>query len=146
MKKIATLLATMAVALTLLVGCEKNDEMVNPNKLPSEAQTFLATNFPNATVKTVVKDYDDATHTYKVTLSDGTFVEFRKSGEWKEVENRVDGVPTSVIPTKIQDYLTTNYPDDFVVDIERERRYDVELNTGLDLEFSLDGDFIRIDM
>lgn len=146
MKKIATLLATLAASLTLLVGCEKNDEMVNPNKLPSEAQTFLSTHFPNATIKTVIKDYDDISHTYQVTLSDGTFVEFRKGGEWKEVENRVEGVPSSVIPAKILDYLTNNYSDDFVVDIERDRRYDVELNTGLDLEFSLDGDFISIDM
>lgn len=146
MKRVVRMVAMATAALALLVGCEKDDQRVAPDKLPEQAQTFLAEEFPNATVSSVVKDYDDGTHTYKVRLSDGTYVEFRKNGEWKEVENRVAGVPEGVIPVKIWSYLQTNYPDNFVVDIERERHYDVELNNDLDLEFSLDGDFIRIDL
>lgn len=146
MRKFMTLVAIATAALLGLQSCEKNDELIGENKLPSAAQTFLQENFPSEAVSSVVKDYDDGTHTYKVSLSDGTFIEFKKNGEWKEIENRTTGVPESVIPTKILEYIKANYPDNFVIDIERDRHYDVELNSGLDLDFNSKGEFLRIDI
>ncbi len=145
MKKIFAFLAFASVALFGLQSCDKDDQAVDPNKLPTTAQTFINTHFADATVSSVVKEYDDLTYHYEVYLSDGTHLEFKKNGEWKSVENRTSGVPKSVIPTKILDYIATNYSDCFVIDIERDRQYDVELNNDLDLDFNLDGDFIRID-
>lgn len=145
MKRTIKFLALLAAALIGLQSCEKDDQLIKADKLPSEAKSFLDANYPDVAINSVVKDYDDATHTYKVSLSDGTYVEFRKSGEWKEVENRVSGVRDSVVPTKILSYVKTNYPDELIVDIEHERGYDVELGSGLDLDFSSDGEFVRVD-
>lgn len=145
MKRTLLFLTIIASALFGLQSCDKDDEIVDPNKLPSKAETFIQTHFPSITVSSVIKDYDDFTHTYQVTLSDGTYIEFRKNGEWKEVENRVAGVPNSVVPEKILTYVTTNYPDNPIVDIEHDKHYDVELGSGIDLDFSSNGDFLRID-
>ena len=145
MKRIFKLLAIAAVALVGLQSCEKEDNYINASLLPTEAQNFLSEHYSSVEVQSVIKDYDDFGYTYEVRLADGTHIEFRKNGEWEKVENRTEGVASGVIPAKIGEYVATNYPNNFVIDIERERHYDVELNDGLDLEFSLDGDFIRID-
>ena len=145
MKRFFKLIAIAAVALVGLQSCEKNDSHINAALLPDAAKSFLSAHYGSMEILGVVKDYDDLGYTYDVRLADGTLIEFRKNGEWKQIENRSEGVVGSVIPAKIADYLTTNYPTNFVIDIERERHYDVELNDGLDLEFGLDGDFIRID-
>ena len=145
MKRFFKLIAIAAVALVGLQSCEKNDSYINSALLPDAAKSFLSANYGAVEVQSVVKDYDDFGYTYDVRLADGTHIEFRKNGEWKQIENRSEGVVGSAIPAKIGEYVATNYPNNFVIDIERERHYDVELNDGLDLEFSLDGDFIRID-
>lgn len=146
MRKIMTMVAIAAAALLGLQSCEKNDELIGESKLPSAAQTFLQENFPSEAIQSVVKDYDDGTHTYKVSLSDGTYIEFKKNGEWKEIENRTSGIPESAIPAKIMEYINANYPDNFIIDIEHNRHYDVELDSGLDLDFNSNGEFLRIDL
>ena len=146
MRKIMTMVAIAAAALLGLQSCEKNDELIGESKLPSAAQTFLQENFPSEAIQSVVKDYDDGTHTYKVSLSDGTYIEFKKNGEWKEIENRTSGIPESAIPAKIMEYINANYPDNFIIDIEHNRQYDVELDSGLDLDFNSKGEFLRIDL
>ena len=146
MRKIMTMVAIAAAALLGLQSCEKNDELIGESKLPSSAQTFLQENFPSEAIQSVVKDYDDGTHTYKVSLSDGTYIEFKKNGEWKEIENRTSGIPESAIPAKIMEYINANYPDNFIIDIEHNRHYDVELDSGLDLDFNSKGEFLRIDL
>jgi hypothetical protein len=108
------------------------------------AKEFVASNFPAATITSTLKDHDTFSYTYQVTLSDGTAIEFAKDGEWIDVENRVSGVPTSVLPAKILEYITTNYASSFAVDIEKDRGYDVELSNGLDLVFDSEGNFKRI--
>ena len=143
MKRTVFMLA-MAVAFFGFQSCD-DEKPIDPNKLPQAAETFIDTHFAEASINSVMKEYDDFTVRYDVYLSDGTFIEFKKNGEWKEIENRTTGVPESVIPTKILDYIATNYSDCFVIDIERDRQYDVELNNDLDLDFNLDGNFIRID-
>lgn len=143
MKKILSLLA-MAAALIGLQSCD-DDQKIDPAKLPNSAEQFITTHFAEASINSVIKEHDDFTIHYDVYLSDGTFIEFKKDGEWKEVENRVTGVPASIIPEKIASYITTNYSGAFVVDIERDRQYDVELNTGIELDFDLNGNFLRFD-
>lgn len=145
MKMIISMVAFAASTLFGLQSCEKNDELINGQDLPNTTQSWVTSNFPDATIVRAEKDYDDGTYTYKVTLSDGTFIEFRKNGEWKEIENRVTGVPESALPVKIAEYLKANYAEYFVVEIEKERGYDVELNNDLDLDFDKDGNFVRID-
>ena len=145
MKRFFAFLAAAIIVPAGLVGCEKSDQIMEPNLLPEAAQSFINTHFSSTTVRNVVKDYDDLTYTFEVALADGTQIEFKKSGEWKSIDNRQVGVPTSVLPEELVSYLTNNYAKAFIVDVERDWQYDVELNNGLDLDFTLGGKFIRID-
>lgn len=145
MKRTFFIISLLAISLATFASCDKDEQLLDPTKLPAEAQSFIDSNFPSTSVKSVVKEYDDFSYHYDVYLADGTTLEFDRKGEWTDVQNRVSGVPDSVVPEKILTYVTTNYSNAFIVDIERERQYNVELNTDLDLDFSLDGDFIRID-
>lgn len=141
------MMMAIAIATALaLQSCEKKDVAIDSNKLPATAQSFITAHFPQATIQRVVKDYDDGSHTYKTILSDGTFIEFSSGGEWREVENHATGVPTAIIPDSILDYIETNYTNNFVVGIEFRKLYVVDLNSDLELIFSKNGEFMRVDM
>ena len=62
---------------------------------------------------------------------------------WLRTENRM---PESVIPAKILEYTAANYPANFIIEWDKDKRdQSVELNNGIYLVFSLAGDFLRID-
>lgn len=146
MKRNIRLWALTALALIGLTSCSDDEKIMDPSRLPEKAQNFITNNFDGATITNVTKEYDDFTIHYDAYLSDGSYVEFDKDGRWREVENRTKGVPTSIIPVKIMEYVTTNYADNFVIKIEHtDRHYEVELNNDFDLYFSHDGNFIRIE-
>ena len=146
MKKMIMMMALAIATALAMQSCEKKDVAIDSNKLPATAQSFITAHFPQATVQRVVKDYDDGTHTYKAILSDGTFIEFSSGGEWRDIENSVTGVPEAIIPDSILDYIATNYTNSFVVGIEFRKLYVVDLNSDLELIFSKNGEFMRVDM
>ncbi|MFV0471370.1 MAG: PepSY-like domain-containing protein [Paludibacteraceae bacterium] len=61
----------------------------------------------------------------------------------------IDGtsqLPNSVIPQAILDYVLRNYASNVIADWELELNYQqVELNNSVELEFEMNGTFIRID-
>ena len=57
-----------------------------------------------------------------------------------------DGVPVAIIPAAISDYVATHHTGQYVVQIGRDRtRYDVELNSTIEMEFDKNGVFVRYD-
>ncbi|MFY0481987.1 PepSY-like domain-containing protein [Flavobacterium sp. PLA-1-15] len=137
------LLASFAMASSIM---NAQEEIIKESELPASAVTFLATNFKNNPVRTVVKDTDMRKVTFEVKLNDGTEVEFNQKGEWKEVDGDKKPIPTAFIPKTILDYVKTKYPNEQITHIDKGLRdYDVDLTNGLDLEFDLNGKFLRID-
>lgn len=132
-------------SLVVLASCDNDEKHLDYNELPNVAKSFINNHFGDNEARSVIKEYDDLTYHYEVYLTDGTKIEFKKNGEWREVENRVEGVPTSILPAGIVSYMQENYGSYFIVCVERDRQYDIELNNDLDLDFTLDGDFIRVD-
>lgn len=142
MKKIVLLISVLA-ALSLQ-SCD-GEKFVGVADLPENAATFIQNNFPSADVISVVKDYDDLSYTYDVVLSDGTKIEFNRSGEWRDVEARTSKVPDAIVPAKILTYVQSKYDGNYIVDIARDIRYDVELDNRIELVFNLSGDYLGID-
>ena len=137
------LLVTFSLA-TIAVTAQ--EQIINSNDLPSGATTFLSTHFKDNPIKQVVKDTDKKKVTFEVTLNDGTELEFSQKGNWKEVDGKNKAIPTAFIPKAIADYINTNYPKEKITHIDKGNRdYDVDLTNGLDLEFDLNGKFLRID-
>jgi hypothetical protein len=62
----------------------------------------------------------------------------------------IDGnteLPNSVISSKIFDYVSLNYPNNFITGWEMdEGKQEVELNNRVDLEFDMNNDFLQIDL
>lgn len=139
MKKI--FIASFICMIAVCVSCAKNDQPINPNDLPAAAKQFLNKYFSTYSISYVERDHNS----YEVTLNNGYGIDFDKSGNWTSVDCKQDEIPSGIVPAQIVNYVSSNYTGCFIVDIEHNRGYDVELNNGLDLEFDKDGKFVRID-
>lgn len=149
---------TSLFALSILLSttsCDNNDDttpttqtVIEAAALPSSAKTFTETYFPNAVYKSTVKLNNPSLNgtIYDVSLSNGYEIDFDANGNWTEIDGGNNAIPTALIPEKINAYIAANYPGLFVVQIENEKtKYDVELSNDLDLVFTMQGDFVRID-
>lgn len=150
---------TSFIALSILLSttsCDSNDDnntnseqtVIEPTALPSSAKTFTETYFPNAAYKSAVKLNTPSLNgsVYDVSLANGFEIDFDANGNWTEIDGGNQAIPAALIPEKISAYVAANYPNLFIVQIENEKtKYDIELSNGLDLVFTPQGDFVRID-
>ncbi|MDD4514551.1 PepSY-like domain-containing protein [Massilibacteroides sp.] len=140
----------LLVGIFFFAGISHADNKVfttDVNALPQVSRQFLTAHFNDVKISHIsieknwygIKDYD-------VILTDGTEVEFFKSGEWKEVSRKNTPVPPAIVLSPIAEYVKTNFSDNYIVAIEKDgRKYEVKLNNGIELDFDLGGRFRRID-
>ncbi|MBO5086174.1 MAG: PepSY-like domain-containing protein [Paludibacteraceae bacterium] len=129
-----------------LASCDYHDRMMEVGDLPTRSTEFISTYFPECEIVAIDKDRDINGVTYDVVLNCGVKLEFKSSGEWREVDCEPDAVPVLIIPEKILQFVNNKYPDSYVVSIERKlTRYLVDLNNDLELVFDDEGNFKRID-
>lgn len=134
----------IAVAAILLTACEKETTLTD-SKIPEEINKFVSTHFPDHEILQVTKEKDDFITSYKVILEGNISLEFDRKKNITEIDSDTR-LPDSVIPEKILQYVNTHYPDNFITDWELEDKHQqVGLDNDLDLEFSMEGEFIRID-
>ena len=125
---------------------------VSISSLPAGITTYIATNYPTATI-TKAEKY--ATK-YEVTLSnlmklefklDGTFIEVSGGGGNNGGGGADDGnhVDPATLPAAIGAYITKNYPGTTITKAEKSAtEYEVKLSNGVKLEFNLDGSFKEV--
>jgi hypothetical protein len=81
---------------------------------------------------------------YEINL-EGIKLEFNSKYRIIDIDGK-SRLPDSVIPQKIRQYVTTNYSGNVITDWEIDgRKQQIGLDNGVDLEFTMSGDFIRID-
>lgn len=115
-------------------------------ELPAPIKDYLNVHFASKSLVSAFKSNANNTITYDVKLSDAIDLKFNAAYNPTYVYS-TNGVPNSVIPQAILDYVAANYPNNTIVDWDLEDDYqEVELDNGIELEFTLDGVFIRIDM
>lgn len=142
MKKLMLMACMTLLALLTVTACTDDDLPIQTNELPRTAQQFLNQHFRGVEVSYAKQDDGE----YEVHLADGTKVEFRHNGEWKEVENHYGQVPDAIVPRKILDYVRRKYPTQSIRKIERDSHgYEVKLSNGLELKFDGKGHFRKID-
>lgn len=141
LSKITALLLLFTVTLA-----SAQDKVISFSKLPAKAQVFMKKHFSEKDVVTTVMDTEYLfKKEYKVILKNGSKIEFDADGEWEEVEMKGAPVPTKIIPSTISQYIHKSFPNTFVKEIKKGRKiYEVEISNGLDLEFSKEGAFIRV--
>ena len=113
--------------------------------IPDGIAAFLNKHFPETKVRKIVKVNKLNIITYDVELAGDIELEFNENMEIIEMESKTK-LPDSVIPSKILDYVVLHYPDNFIVEWELEDdKQEVKLDNGIELEFTLNGDFIKTD-
>ena len=148
LKKILIIVISLAVAgvagyyLSNLV----HDKAVTPEELPEQARSFLNEHFAGATIAFSKQDRDFLKVSYEVILTDGTKLEFRRDGEWKEIDRHHERIPDGIIPQEVASRILELYPDSFVTKAEKDSRdLEVELDNKLDLKFDKRNNLIGID-
>ncbi|MGO3708158.1 MAG: PepSY-like domain-containing protein [Mesonia hippocampi] len=141
---------TMLICLTIFSSCSKDDDNINDvllteAEIPTAIKSYIETHFPSNTIVRAEKDTENNTITYEIYLNDNINLEFNSTSEIIDIDGVIQ-LPNSVIPESILDYVSTNYPNNFITDWELEFNHQqVELNNNLELEFEMNGNFIRID-
>ncbi len=130
--------------LFMLNSCEQ-EQIINDNDLPAEITNYIQKHFADHTILQSIKELDNLSKTYEVILSGNYTLKFNRKREIIDIEGK-QKLPDSVIPEKILTYVTTNFPENYIVGWELEgKKQQVELDNDIDLEFNLKGDFLRID-
>ncbi|MEL7589054.1 MAG: PepSY-like domain-containing protein [Prolixibacteraceae bacterium] len=146
MKK--SILAFLIIPSFFLISCEDDsdeDSTITLKEIPTEIQSYIDEHFSEQTVSQAILEEDDGVFKFELFLDNFTMLEF--SSEKKAIE--IDGqskLPDSVIPESILSYVSTNYKDHYITGWELESGYQqVRLENQTELEFDLDGEFLRID-
>lgn len=122
------------------------EQQITFQELPQTSQQFISTYFGTKNVSVVLLDNDYLKKEYEVLLLNGTKIEFKGDGSWKEIKNKRSTLPTQFMPSKIVSYVHKSFPNTGIKKIEKNRfSYEVELINGIDLKFDSKGKFIKID-
>jgi len=145
MKKILTLFVCL-LFIQFSVNAS-NDEQIQFGQLPAESQQVIKKHFASQSIALVKMENDFFDKSYEVIFTNGNKIEFDKKGMWKEIDCKYTGLPATILPTQIQNYVSRNYPEIKINKIEKEsrNRYEVELANGLDLKFDSKFNLIDID-
>lgn len=143
MKKLRLLLPVLLALLAFSLPAKADSYTVNRNDLPETAQKFLKEYFPKAKIGMIKIDTHLLKSTdYDVKLVDGTKIEFNNNGEWTSVDCKTKEIPSGLMMKKIRDYVKKNFPDTYVVEIEKKvHEYQLELNDGVEVKFDRLGNF-----
>ena len=135
MKKLGLILVALVLAVATITA---DDRIISAEKLPQKAKDFIAANFAGKTVQYVEKDFND----YEVQLSDRAEITFKGNGEWENVKS-YEGLPASILPATVGTYLTSNFADAKIVEVEKDwNRIEVKLSTRIEVYFDKDGTFL----
>lgn len=141
----------MKIIMTLMMVCSfwlsnAQETVIQKNDLPKAAQEFLTKEYANNAWAIGKKDVGSRSLKYKVTLADGAEIEFDKDGNWKEIDGKGTQIGAHFIPNKISQYVKANYAGQSFTKIDKsDKKIEVKLTNHVELEFTKDGDFVKID-
>ena len=136
---------TVILSSMIFVSCTK-DKIKTGDNLPTEIKTYISTHYPSQLITESEIDLKDSTNSYEVKLNNETSLEFNYKKEIVDIDGNTK-LPSSVISSKIIDYVNVNYPNNFITGWEMdEGKQEVELNSTVDLEFDMNNNFLQIDI
>ena len=138
MRKKISIVVLGCLTIWLMAACMDD-------KVPPSSKAFIDQYFPGMTVVLVeMDDDDDGGKEYSVCLNDGTKIEFDLQGEWKRVGRKKTGVPSTLVPSAIWEYVKTHYPEDVITKLSKKPYgYKIELSNDEDMRFTPQGQFIE---
>ncbi len=131
------------------------DSYINPANLPQIILDFITTNYPGETIEEAEIENNN---NYEVELSNDLTLVFDENGNFLGIgvdhndmdeanddnEDDYSNINPSDLPQLVLDYITTNYPDETIIqaEIEDNGYFEVTLNNGIELYFDSEGNFI----
>ena len=127
MKRPGTMKKTMLVLCPLLlilsVGMlTDNDRAVAFGQLPPAAQRFIESFRPAAGVAYALREREFFEVEYKVVLTNGVRMKFRRNGSWKRIDCRYGQAPRQAVPPQVARRIGELYPGARITDIDRGER------------------------
>ena len=140
-KFLCTLLALMMV---LPMAAEERE--IAFDKLPEKAQKVVEKAFPDVKVKKVEMERRASLIQYEVKMAGGAKLQFSKDGTLTECECTKEAVPAVLIPAKIKDFMSREFPDREIRRFEHDSKlYELLLDNGDELSFNSSYRLIDID-
>ncbi len=139
--------AFIAGVLTLSFVGFSQDKIVTYSEVPIQIQNYVKEHFPKNNVLQSKIDNEGLSKEFDLILSDNIELEFDRNNNIKSIDSKSNTkLPKSVIPKKIWEYVEYNYPQNYIVEWDLDRKHQsVKLENGIELEFTLKGVFLRID-
>ncbi len=124
------------------------DQDIAPGDLPADISDFIATYYPGITIEEAERENNG---NYEIELNNDVEIIFDADGKFlgradddDNDDKDDDDIEVSELPQGIRDYIATNYPNNTIIEAEREddNAFEVTLNNGVELEFDSDGTFL----
>jgi len=130
--------ALLACAISVQSCAFANDDKpVQMNQLPATAQQLINKHFAGQKVAVAKVDGFLFGKDYDVIFQNGDKLEFDRQGNLKEADCKNSQVPAALIPEAIQKYVKEHYPQQKIVELNRDRHgYDVKMSNRIELEFN----------
>lgn len=141
------LIMIIAVAFIGMVEVSAgHDEPITFKQLPVKAQQFIKKHFPKSKVALAKREREAIGMTYDVIFTNGNKLEFKRNGEWTDVDCKSSPVPNAIVPNQILNYVRKNYPGQKIYDIERRAKYyEISLSNKVEIKFNMSFQVIDID-
>ena len=137
--------SVVLMALCSLTACAK-EQVITFDQVPEPAKAIVAAHFDASQIAYVTLDRGLLDAEYDVKFNDGRSLVFNKAGELTKVDCKQTEVPAALIPELVRQYVKANFPNAFITEWGKDdRRWKAELNSGLELEFNSNYEFVRID-
>lgn len=145
-KLTSALIALLSVFVLSAPASADKDTPINLNQLPAAAQQIVKTHFAGKKVALAKYDKDLTDKSYDVIFTDGTKLEFDRSGKWTEIFCPNGQVPAALVPAAIAQYVNSHYAPATIVKIERDKREtEVRLADGMEITFNAKYQVVDID-
>ena len=118
-----------------------------PQDLPAKVNDFLKDHYRGILIAKYEMKNTLGKKEYEVKLDNGVEVEFDDNENWKKIKD-YNGVPDILVPPKVKSYVNKNYKDIKIKSLDKKadrNMIEVDLLNGIELEFDMEGNFLRID-
>lgn len=110
------------LSLHAFEACADNDRAIAVSQLPAAAQRFIESFGPVVEVAYALREREFFEVEYKVVLTNGVRMKFRRNGTWKRIDCRYGPAPRQVVPPQVARRIGELYPGARIMGIERDER------------------------
>ena len=139
------MLFAMLVVILAMTSCT-NETLGNFSMLPIQSQTMITNCLDKDNISFVLIEKGLFKTEYEVAFNDASKLEFDKSGMLTKADFDHSSVPDCLIPEVVLAYVHTNFPNAYVTEWAKDDgRWNLELNSGLELVFNSKYQFVSVD-